>query len=257
MQEEHIIRIKQEKCSGCQLCIKDCPHHNIALQNGKATIKGQDCTKCGHCSAICPNEAVHISGYLAGIPMRDRRKADPKEIIETLRFARSIRQYKKENVKQGIIEDIIEAGRLTPTARNRQDVSYIVLQQDKDKIEKMAITYLRKLKPFLSCFTKIGRQLDIHDQFFFYGAPLVILVVADNKTDGILAAANMKLVADSYGLGTLYSGFFSMVAKWSKKVRRTLALPKGKKVIMTLVLGYPNKKYQRSTPKNAAQVMYK
>ncbi len=79
---------------------------------------------------------------------------------------------------------------------------------------------------------------------------------ARNKTNGILAAQNMEFVAEAYGLGVLYSGFFTMAANASRKIKKALQIPKGKKVAMTLVLGYPNISYLRSTPHKELDVRY-
>ena len=46
------------------------------------------------------------------------------------------------------------------------------------------------------------------DSFFFKGAPLVILVSARNEVDAALASSYTEIMAESLGLGVLYSGFF-------------------------------------------------
>jgi len=45
------------------------------------------------------------------------------------------------------------------------------------------------------------------DSFFFKGAPLVIIVSARNEVDAALASSYMEIMAESLGLGVLYSGF--------------------------------------------------
>jgi hypothetical protein len=58
-----------------------------------------------------------------------------------------------------------------------------------------------------------------------------------------------------YGLGVLYSGFFTGAANTSRKLRRMLACAKGEKVVMTLVLGYPAVEYQRIPQREKAKVL--
>ncbi len=137
-----------------------------------------------------------------------------------------------------------------------QDVSFAVLDKKKDVIEKMGVSLVRKVKPFADMFSPIARNNNIEDNFFFYDAPTVIVIMAKNKTNGLLAAQNMKLVAEANGLGVVFSGYFTMVANMSCKIKKTIQVSKGKKVAMTLVLGYPNVKYLRSTPHKDLDVRY-
>ena len=47
-----------------------------------------------------------------------------------------------------------------------------------------------------------------------------------------------------------------MAARVSRKIKQVLGVPKGKRVAMTLVLGYPGVKYLRSTPHRALDARY-
>ncbi len=92
------------------------------------------------------------------------------------------------------------------------------------------------------------------DHFFFKGAPLVIVVSANSGVDAGLACSYMELMAESLGLGVLYSGFFIACSRISGKVRRLLALPKGKKAKVCMVIGYPAVKYCRIPPRKALKM---
>ena len=63
----------------------------------------------------------------------------------------------------------------------------------------------------------------------------------------------MELMAESLGLGVLYSGFFVACTRLSRKLRKMLDLPKGHKVITCMVIGYPAVKYQRIVPRKPLQ----
>ena len=56
--ERHSIRIDQEKCVGCVICMKACPTKAIRVRNGKAVIIGERCVDCGECYRVCPKQAV-------------------------------------------------------------------------------------------------------------------------------------------------------------------------------------------------------
>ena len=61
----------------------------------------------------------------------------------------------------------------------------------------------------------------------------------------------MELMAESMGLGVLYSGFFRACADVSEELRKLLDLPEGHKVVTCMVIGYPAVKYQRIVPRKA------
>ncbi|MEY8358173.1 nitroreductase family protein [Anaerotruncus colihominis] len=251
------IAINLDNCTGCGLCSKVCVAHNLVIIQNKANKIMDNCVMCGQCSAVCPQRAISLEGCGNGqIDKTNDIRLVPEDIINVIRFRRSIRNFKKTEIPKEAMERILEAGRLTHTARNMQDVSYVVLAAGKERIEKMAVQMFRAIKPFADLMSPMARKNKINDNFFFFDAPTVIVILARDKTNGILAAQNMEFVAEAYGLGVLYSGFFTMAANASRKIKKALQIPKGKKVAMTLVLGYPNISYLRSTPHKELDVRY-
>ncbi len=54
-----IIKIDQEQCIGCALCISACQDGAIGLVNGKATLLREDyCDGLGNCLPMCPSGAI-------------------------------------------------------------------------------------------------------------------------------------------------------------------------------------------------------
>ena len=60
-------KVIPELCTGCGLCVKDCPYKAITLDlkspkdsiiETKADIDQEKCVKCGHCFAICPFRSI-------------------------------------------------------------------------------------------------------------------------------------------------------------------------------------------------------
>lgn len=52
------VRIGEE-CSGCGLCVKRCPMHNLIMEDGKVKALG-NCTECYRCINLCPEKAIRI-----------------------------------------------------------------------------------------------------------------------------------------------------------------------------------------------------
>lgn len=56
-----IVRIDQELCNGCGLCVTPCVEGAIELVNGKARVISEElCDGAGFCLAICPTGALSI-----------------------------------------------------------------------------------------------------------------------------------------------------------------------------------------------------
>lgn len=244
------VIIDKEKCIGCSLCVKDCPSSHIYLKNNKAHTHKTGCLECGHCYAICPQDAVRMKGYPcrneAVVPMTE---IDSDTLLSAMKSRRSIRRFTSQTVEKEKIKMILEAGHYSPTGANVQDVSYTILGSKQDRAEEICVELFRKGKKLGSTFVSSLKTMEITDDFFFKGAPLVIVVSGKNKVNASLAAAYMEIMAESLGLGVLYSGFFAVCAKFSGKLRRLIGLPKGEEVIACLIIGYPAVKYQRIAPR--------
>lgn len=256
--KDHVIQIDPCKCIGCSLCVNDCSVKNISIIDNKAKINSQKCIKCGHCVAVCPKVAVSMTGFdEPPIEFNTQPIVDPKRLLEALRARRSIRQFKDKSVPIETLEKIIEAGRWTPTAKNSPSVSFLVLQDKKSQAEALAVRFFRFLLPIAKLVYPAAKGLEIDDNFFFKGAPLVVSILSKDKISASLAASNMALMAESCGLGVLYSGFFTMAANNSLSLRKALALERKTNIVTTLVLGYPNVTYHRTVQKKPASVYFK
>lgn len=123
-------------------------------------------------------------------------------------------------------------------------------------INHKKVNLFRKIKPLANLFSPMVRNHRVDDHFFFWCAPIAIVILAKDKTNGILAAQNMEFVAEAHGLGVLFSGYFTMAVNASRKIRKAIRVPKGKSAAMTLVLGYPDVKFLRSVQRKELDVVY-
>ena len=147
--------------------------------------------------------------------------------LELAETRRSVRAYKPDPVPEDLLQTVLEAGRLAPSACNKQPWRFIVVRSETGR-RALGAAYARE---------------------WFWKAPVVIAVCIlpgdawtrsyDGKNyamvDGALAMDHMMLAAAELGLGTCWIGAFDPAA-----VRETLGLPDGAEVVGMTPLGFPD-----------------
>jgi len=65
------LELNEQKCNGCGICVKVCPHEVFEILGGKALITNRDrCMECGACQMNCEKMAISVKsgvGCAAGI----------------------------------------------------------------------------------------------------------------------------------------------------------------------------------------------
>ncbi len=51
-------KVDEEKCTGCETCVAECPSEAISMAAEKALINIEECVDCGVCVDACPEEAI-------------------------------------------------------------------------------------------------------------------------------------------------------------------------------------------------------
>ena len=115
------------------------------------------------------------------------------ETIKNLIERRSCRKYSTTQIKEEELNSVLKAGEYAPTGMGRQSPIILVLQ-NKEKIEKLS---------------KLNAKIMGTDKDPFYGAPTVLIVLADKnigtyKEDGSLVLGNLMNAAYSLGLGSCW-----------------------------------------------------
>ncbi len=262
-----MIAIDRERCIGCGLCAGDCLAAAIRVSEGKAEII-KDCFSCGHCVAICPAGAVRFEGEeydMADVePVGAGFGIDAATMLHAIKSRRSIRQFKKEIPSREELGKILEAGRFSPTASNAENVSYIVFTDETAELSRIAMEELRGYRDDPERFATVfpppmttDRVKFDYDEFFFKGAPAVILTISPHTVNATIATANMELQAVSMGLGALYVGFFTRLVAGNGRLRRYIGLRDSDTVVTCLAVGYPSVRYQRTVPRKKAKVVWR
>ena len=129
--------IDQEKCIGCELCVKVCPSQTISMQDGRAVVSGERSLQCGHCVAVCPVDAVRVETIdqqsLAFNTFDLENKwlphgeFDTSRLVQLMASRRSCRNYTAQTVDRSILEDLVKVGTTAPSGTNCQDWTFTVL----------------------------------------------------------------------------------------------------------------------------------
>ena len=137
------------------------------------------------------------------------------EALKNMKTRRSVRSFKPDTVPTEILDQILEAGTYAATGMNRQ--SPIIL----------AVTD-KKLRDQLS---DMNRRImnDPEGSDPFYGAPVVLVVLADKRTathvyDGSLVMGNLMLAAHDLGLGSC----------WIHRAKEEFESEEGKEILKQL-----------------------
>ena len=111
------------------------------------------------------------------------------EVLNALYNRRSVRQYTGDPIPQEKLDEIIEAGLVSESARNQKAFELIVVR-DRELLDKMS-QYRGARKNQLSCAA----------------AAIVVVGIPSSDTwveDCVIAMANMHLTADSIGVGSCF-----------------------------------------------------
>ncbi len=189
-----------------------------------------------------------------------------------MRFRRSVRLFKKQDIEEEKIEKIIQAGKFTQTGGNMQDVSYVIVKDKLQEVRKMVLETLNAQADEWLLEENIPKQLVTYSNMWkkmyhdfledpngedrlFFKAPLLIVIKAKRIINGALAAAKMELIADSLGLGTYFSGFLERAVEVNPEIGGFLQIGEDEKLVACMVIGYPRVKYKRTVPRKDVKVI--
>lgn len=161
----------------------------------------------------------------------------------------SDRKYHDQPVEEEKLSRCLEAARMAPSACNAQPWTFVVVTDQKLK-NSVAEQTSGKLMP-INHFTK---QAPVH---------VVLVMEKPNISSGFgemvkdkkytlidigIAASHFCLQASSEGLGTCMVGWFN-----EEKVKEILNIPKSKRAMLIITLGYPAGKTRQKIRKDAIE----
>lgn len=160
---------------------------------------------------------------------------------------RSIRKYDPRPVPDDLLDQVLQAGLYAPSGMNTQGVRLVAVRDPE------TVRYLGKLNAAVMNATSDT----------FYGAPCVIIVLADPEIyggwveDGALALGNMMNAAHALGLGSC----------WIHRARQVFDSPEGKALLLkwglpthlrgvgNCILGYPAGVHPAPAPRKDGRIL--
>ncbi len=280
-----------ERCTGCGLCVRDCPSMTLALEAGVAVVARPDgCIACGHCEAICPEDAViaPLSPPPETPRPGERPAVDADRLMLLLRERRSIRHFQKKPVPRPLLEEIVEAGRYAPTGSNSQNVRWIVVTgpQALDHVRDATRAFYERVFGYarspvgriglrlwagkrladsvverLPVVEEVARRMAAgHDPLLFH-APALVLVHAPawdtcSAFNGSVALYNASLAAHTRGLGCCFDGFVEIAVNRHPPLRTWLGIPDDDRCQAAMAVGWPAVRYRRLVERRPAVVRW-
>jgi nitroreductase len=150
------------------------------------------------------------------------------DVLTALRERRSIRSYLNTPIEDEKLNKILEAARISPSAKNKQEWKFIVVRDEEIK---------QRLLPAVN-----GRK-------FVVEAPVIIVACATESSfvmpcgqlsytvDLSIAMSYMILEAQELGLGSCWIGGF-----FENQIKEILGIPENVRVVAMTPLGYPAEK---------------
>jgi nitroreductase len=141
------------------------------------------------------------------------------DVTTAIKGRRSIRKYKKKELPENTLKEVLEDARIAPSAANRQAWELVVVKDAKVKADLVPICKNQKFVEECSVFLA---AIEDPEQKW-------------SKVDVSIMMDHITLAAHEKGLGTCWIGAFD-----KEKVGALLGVPSNRSVAVCMTLGYPD-----------------
>jgi len=273
--------------------VTTCPENILVQPDAEAPPEADHealCVTCGHCAAVCPEGALQHQGFPEGSiqPLQAELVPTSEQVIEMLRARRSLRVFKDKPVDRALVQQILEAAALAPSAHNMQSTEFVAVDDPAAlaKVTDLTAQYFAKTarqlrNPAVKALFRLayGRPLldgalhmladfdmvvEAHKNgrdLFLRGAPCILVAHAPDsvpypEANATLALHNATLMAQALGLGGFLLGYVIGACERDARIPRFLGLPKRRRVRSALALGHPAVTFQRWMRRRPPQVRW-
>jgi len=158
------------------------------------------------------------------------------DVSKAIISRRSIRAYESRGVEEDKLVRVLESGRLSPSASNRQERRFVVVRDAKTR---QLLSEAARNQGFVAEAPVVIAACSVEkDYVMLCGQPAYTI-------DTAIAVDHMTLQAVEEGLGTCWIGAFD-----EKKVKEILKIPEDIRVVALLPIGYPSA-IPRPTPRKS------
>ena len=199
--------IDQEKCIGCELCVKVCPSQTISMQADKAHVTGDRSLQCGHCAAVCPVDAVRVdaidekslafNSFDLENDWLPHGEFDTSGLVQLMASRRSCRNYTEQTVDRFVLEDLVKIGTTAPSGTNCQNWTFTVFP-DRGAVMEFA----QRIGAFFTNLNRMAEKTWMRKALKLIGKP-----VLDNYYREYYASAKEALQEwEQHGRDRLFHG---------------------------------------------------
>jgi nitroreductase len=162
------------------------------------------------------------------------------DLHEAIEQRWSVRQFEPRPVEEEKLLRVLEAGRLSPSAKNRQERKVVVVREE---ARRRALAEAAE-QPWLAAAPVILAMVGTTPESVMHcGVPT-------DPVDCAIALDHMSLAAVAEGLGTCWIGHFDQDA-----CRRILGVPAAAKIVELMPLGYPSGRRKSRARKELQEVV--
>ncbi len=163
--------------------------------------------------------------------------------MEAIKTRRSIRKFRETPVPENLLKEVLNAGRLAPSADNAQPWKIIVVR---DVQMKQRVTQACNGQKFLVQAPVVLVVCGIPEEAF----QTVGGYMSSHVIDASIALDHVTLAAHALGLGTCWVAWFK-----EEKVKDILGIPEDVRVVALTPLGYPDESPDRPSRKNLEELI--
>jgi nitroreductase len=151
------------------------------------------------------------------------------ELFEAIKNRRSIRQFTNQTVPDEMVNQLVEAARMTPTAGNAQPYQLVIVRQPEQKQRLSQAAYGQKQLQTASVVFVVCADLKrAQEAYGERGRSLYCIQDTAAVTQTVLLAAH------SLGLGTCWIGAFK-----EDEVKTVINAPEDMRPVAMIPVGYP------------------
>ena len=147
------------------------------------------------------------------------------DVYESIRLRKSVRAFKEREVGEEVLNRLLEAARLAPSAKNFQEWRFVVVRDRETRLRLVKAArgqkFVAEAPVVLACCAETDGHVMTCGQLCY---PIDIAIAIDHVT----------LCAASEGLGTCWIGSF-----FEDQVKEILNIPPEIRVVQLLPIGYP------------------